>query len=190
MNAFLPALRLLLVLTLLTGVGYPLAVTGLARVFFSRPAHGSLVVANGMPVGSELLAQRFTNATNFWPRPSAADFATVPSGASNKGPTSADLKKAIEERAGALRAAHGLAADAPVPPELLLASGSGLDPHLSPEAARFQIARVARARRLDAPGMRTLAELVERSIEPPQWGMFGAPRVNVLGLNLALAGLH
>ena len=185
-TTFLPALRLLLGLTLLTGVAYPLAVTGLARLCFPRQSSGSLAIRHDKGVGSELLAQSFTNMTVFWPRPSATDFATVPSGASNKGPTSADLKKAIEERAAMLRKAHGLASDTPVPPDLLTASGSGLDPHISPEAARFQMDRVARARGFDAARREQLAQLVERHIEGPQLGFLGEPRVNVLKLNLAL----
>jgi K+-transporting ATPase ATPase C chain len=182
----LPALRLFALLTLLTGIAYPLAVTGVARLCFPRQAGGSLVVRDGKAVGSELLAQSFTNMNVFWPRPSGADFATVPSGASNKGPTSADLKQAIEGRAAVLRAAHRFAGDAPVPPELLTASGSGLDPHISPDAARFQIERVAKARGFDAAGRTRLARLVEDHVEPPSLGFLGEPRVNVLKLNLSL----
>jgi K+-transporting ATPase ATPase C chain len=185
-TTFLPALRLFLSLTLLTGLGYPLAVTAVARLCFPQVAGGSLVVREGQFVGSELLAQSFTNLAVFWPRPPGADFATVPSGASNKGPTSADLKKAIEGRAAALRAAHGLPADAPVPPDLLTASGSGLDPHISPEAARFQIERVAKAHGFDAAGRSRLARLVEDCVERPQLGFLGEPRVNVFILNLTL----
>lgn len=185
-TTFLPALRLLLGLTLLTGVAYPLAVTAVARLCFPHQATGSLVVRDGEVIGSELLAQRFTNMTLFWPRPSATDFATVPSGASNKGPTSADLKKTLEERAAFLRLAHGLASDAPIPPDLLMASGSGLDPHISPEAARFQMDRVAKARGFNAARREQLARLVEQHVEPPQFGFLGEPRVNVLKLNLAL----
>lgn len=186
---FLPALRLLALLTLLTGAAYPLAVTGVARLCFPRQAGGSLVVHEGQIIGSELLAQSFTNLTEFWPRLSAANFATVPSGAGNKGPTSADLKKAVGDRAARLRATHGLAANAPVPADLVTASGSGLDPHISPEAARFQIERVATARGFDAKGRQQLVQLVEQHIEPPQLGFLGEPRVNVLKLNLALSSI-
>lgn len=185
-STFLPALRLLLALTALTGLAYPLVVTGVARLAFPHQANASLVTRGDQVIGSELLAQSFTNPTHFWPRPSAGDFATVPSGASNLGPTSDKLQQAIAARAARLRAAHGLSADAPVPAELLLASGSGLDPHLSPEAARFQIERIARARGLDAAGRARLAARVEQHIEPPQLGFLGEPRVNVLRLNLAL----
>lgn len=185
----LPALRLLCVLTCLTGIAYPLLVTGVSRLCFPRQAAGSLARQHGRVVGSELLAQGSTNVTRFWPRPSAAEFATVPSGASNHGPTSAALRQAIARRAAHWRRSHGLPDDAPVPAGLLLASGSGLDPHLSPEAARFQIARVATARQLDAPGRERLRRLVEAHVEPPQFGFLGEPRVNVLRLNLALDAL-
>lgn len=186
MSTILTALRLFAALTVLTGVLYPLAVTGLAKLFFPRQAAGSVVTRDGRPVGSELLAQKFTGDRWFWPRPSAADFATVASGASNLGPTSSNLVAAVAARAAAFRAAHGLVADAPVPAELVFASGSGLDPHLSPEAARLQVGRVALARGLDPA--RVLA-LVERHVEGPQLGLLGEPRMNALRLNLALDGI-
>lgn len=189
MKTLLPALRLFAALALLTGAAYPLVVTGLARLLFPQEARGSLVMLDGRVRGSALLAQRFADPRYFWPRPSAGDdgtnYATVASAASNKGPTSAELARAVAARADTLRAAHHLTADAPVPPELVLASGSGLDPHLSPEAAGFQLDRVARARGWNPPQRAALARLIEQSVEAPQWGFLGEPRVNVLGLNLA-----
>lgn len=179
MKTTMQSIRIFIVLTLLTGIIYPVAMTGVAQLLFPRQANGSRVVENGNLIGSELLAQKFESPRYFWPRPSAADYATVASGASNKGPTSADLKKAIDER----RATFG--ADAPV--DLLTASGSGLDPHISPEAARSQIARVAAARNLS---IQKLSELVDQTIEPPQLGFLGEPRVNVLRLNRALDQLR
>lgn len=175
MKTILQALRLFLLLTLLTGVAYPVAVTVVARLVFPNQASGSLVFRDGQPVGSTLLAQKFESPRYFWPRPSASDYATVPSGASNLGPTSEVLKKAIAER----RSKFG--ADAPV--EMLTASGSGLDPHISPQAAAQQIARVARVRKLDPA---RVTALVTENTELPQWGIFGEPRVNVLTLNLRL----
>ena len=136
-------------------------------------------MGNGNLVGSELLGQKFESPRYFWPRPSAGDYATVASGASNKGPTSAELKKAIDER----RAIFGT--DAPV--DLLTASASGLDPHISPEAARSQVARVAAARNIS---IQKLSELIDQTIESPQFGFLGEPRVNVLRLNRALDQLH
>jgi K+-transporting ATPase ATPase C chain len=179
MKTTLQSIRIFVVLTLLTGIIYPLTMTGVAQLLFSKQANGSRVVENGNLIGSELLVQKFESPRYFWPRPSAADYATVASGASNKGPTSADLKKAIDER----RATFGT--NAPV--DLLTASGSGLDPHISPEAARSQVARVAAARKVS---IQKLSELVDQTIEPPQFGFLGEPRVNVLRLNRALDQLH
>ena len=167
-----------MLLTLLTGVAYPLAVTAVARLAFPKRSAGSLVWRDGKPVGSALLAQKFEGARYFWPRPSAGDYATVPSGASNLGPTSEALRKAIAER----RAKYG--ADAPA--DMLTASASGLDPHISPQAASQQVARVSAARRLPAE---RIAALVAEATEPPQYGIFGEPRVNVLALNLRLDAL-
>lgn len=182
MKTFLTALRLFAVLTVLTGVLYPLAVTALARVAFPAQAGGSLVNnAVGAPTGSALLAQATTSPRYFWPRPSAADYATVASGASNAAPTSAALRDAIAARASALRAAHHLAPDTPVPADLLMTSGSGLDPHLSPASAAFQAARVAAARQLP---LSTVTAAIAAHTEPGD--LLGEDRVNVLLLNLAL----
>ena len=175
MKTILQSLRAVLVFTLLTGALYPIIVTLLGRAAFTDKAGGSLINANGKIVDSTLLAQKTESPRYFWPRPSAADYATVASGASNKGPTSADLVKSIAER----RAKFG--ADAPA--EMLTASGSGLDPHISPEAAQQQAARVAAERKLPAE---KVAALIAQHTEAPQWGVFGELRVNVLTLNLAL----
>jgi K+-transporting ATPase ATPase C chain len=183
MKLITQSIMLTIVLTVLTGVIYPLVVTGIAQVAFKDQANGSLIEKNGQVVGSVFLAQQFTGEKYFWPRPSAGGYATVPSGASNKGPTSVDLQKAVDARASAFRAAHKLAADAPVPADMVFASGSGLDPHISPEAARLQVARVAAARGVNEGRIKTL---VEKFVEQPQWGFLGEPRVNVLRLNLAL----
>ena len=179
MKTILQSLRIYIILTLLTGILYPLAMTGVVQLLFPRQANGSRIVENGKLIGSDLLVQKFESPRYFWPRPSSADYATVPSGASNKGPTSADLKKSIDER----REKFGN--DAPV--DLLTASGSGLDPHISPEAARLQLARVAAARNMSIQKVTTL---VDQAIEPPQLGFLGEPRVNVLKLNLALDQLR
>jgi K+-transporting ATPase ATPase C chain len=184
------ACRMLLLLSLLTGLIYPLVVTGIATAMLPRRASGSILLRGGRPVGSALLAQRFAGARHFWPRPSAGDdgtnYATLASSASNLGPTSSKLAALVRARADRFRAAHGLSKDEAVPPDMLFASGSGLDPHISPASARLQIHRVAEARQFDATATGRLRQLVERSIEPPQVGFLGEPRVNVLYLNLNL----
>lgn len=178
------ALRMLLALTALCGAAYPLAVTGLARCGFARQAEGSLVVCDGRPIGSKWLAQSFTHAAYFQPRPSAAQYATLPSGASNQGGTSAGLQQDIQTRIDYWNGETG--GSTPVPPELLTASGSGLDPHIGPAAALFQLARVARARGFDARQTEECQVLIQRHTEGPQWGFLGESRINVLLLNCAL----
>jgi K+-transporting ATPase ATPase C chain len=193
MKTILISLRMLLLLTALNGVVYPITVTLLAKALFARQANGSLVSQNRQVIGSELLAQRFTEERYFWPRPSAggngANYVTVPSLASNKGPTSGELKTNVQNRAIAFRQAHSLTANATVPADMIFACGSGLDPHISPEAARLQIKRVAATRNFDDSHTRRVAALVEQYVEPPQLGFLGDPRVNVLKLNLALDSL-
>jgi len=182
-----PALMMLLVLTVLTGLIYPLVVTGLAQLLFPAQANGSVLTVGEQTVGSALLGQANADPRTFWPRPSATGYGALPSGGSNLAPTSTDLAALVEQRAADFRAAHGLAEDALVPAEMLFASGSGLDPHISPAAARLQVGRVAAARGLDEAAV---AALVEDHVEGPQRGIFGQPRVNVLQLNLALDGLQ
>jgi len=183
---FSQSLRLTLVYTVLVGLAYPLFVTGVVQLAFHRQANGSLVRRNGQVVGSELLAQKFENARYFRPRPSACDYATVPSGASNLGPTSEALRSNVAARVAAFRVGNQLPANAVIPGDMVFASGSGLDPHISPEAARLQVVRVAATRGLAAAQVEAL---VTTHTEPPQAGFLGEPRVNVLLLNLALDGV-
>jgi K+-transporting ATPase ATPase C chain len=178
---------MLALLTLITGIIYPLVVTGIAQLVFPAQTHGSLLMDGEQVVGSALLGQANADPRYFWPRPSATDYSTLPSGGSNLAPTSADLAASVARRAADFRAAHGLTAGDPAPVEMLFASGSGLDPHISPDAARLQIGRVAAARGLDES---QVAALVEANVEGPQLGFLGQPRVNVLLLNLALDGLE
>lgn len=186
MNALLgTAVRLLGVLTVITGMVYPMAVCGVARLGMANPAGGSLLRRDGRVVGSVLVAQSFAQDNYFWPRPSAGSFATVASGASNLGPASEKLRMQVEQRARDLRTANGRGANAPVPAELITTSASGLDPHLTLEAALFQVPRVARARGLPES---TLNQLILRALEPAAGGWLGVSRVNVLRLNLALDG--
>ena len=177
------SLRQTLLWTVLLGLLYPALVTGLAQLAFPGRANGSLVMRNGQAVGSALLAQPFADARYFWPRPSAGAYATVPSGASNLGPTSAALQSNVAANARAFLATNGLAATTPVPADMAFASASGLDPHISPEAARLQAGRVAAARGVP---LEQVGALVGNCVELPQFGFFGEPRVNVLLLNLAL----
>jgi K+-transporting ATPase ATPase C chain len=177
------SIRLTLVFTALTGLFYPLVVTGLAQWLFRDQANGSLVLRDGEAVGSALLAQSFTSLRYFWSRPSSYGYSTVPSGASNLGPTSRLLQSNVSDRVRSFRAANGLADGEAVPADFAYASGSGLDPHISPEAAHAQIARVAAARQLEPAKVDVL---VTQFVEPPQLGFLGEPRVNVLLLNLAL----
>lgn len=181
------SLVLLAAFTALTGLAYPLAVTGAARVLFPRQAGGSVLVRGGAPVGSTLIGQAFSDPRWFWGRPSAT--APVPcdglaSGGSNLGPTNPALLDAVRARVAALRAAEP-GNGAPVPVELVTASGSGLDPHLSPAGALYQVPRVARARGLPEGRVRAL---VEARVERPL-AVLGPPHVNVLELNLALDAL-
>ncbi|BEV17073.1 potassium-transporting ATPase subunit KdpC [Herbaspirillum sp. DW155] len=180
-----PAITLFILLGVLLGGLYPLLVTGLAQAFFPHQANGSLIERQGQLVGSELIGQNFTSPAYFWGRPSAAG--TFPnnglaSGGSNLGPTNPALKQAAEDRAKALQEADPGNKSA-IPMDLLTASASGLDPHISPAAAAYQVARVARVRGMTVQQVR---DLVHANSEAPQWGLFGEPRVNVLKLNLAL----
>jgi K+-transporting ATPase ATPase C chain len=177
----------LLLLTLLTGVVYPLVVTGLAQLLFPTAANGSVLVRDGTPVGSALIGQPFSDPRYFWGRPSATSpfpYNGAASGGSNLGPTNPALADAVKQRIAALRSADPENTK-PVPVDLVTASGSGLDPQISPAAAEFQVERVARARGMNAEEVR---RLVTAATQKRQWRIFGEPRVNVLQLNLALDG--
>jgi K+-transporting ATPase ATPase C chain len=178
---------MLLVWTVLTGVFYPLLVTGFSQVLFSNQANGSLIHnESGKPVGSQLIGQAFSDPKLFWGRPSATspypNNAAASSG-SNLGPSNPALVDGIKSRIQALHDADP-ANTAAIPVDLVTASGSGLDPHISPAAAEYQIARVAKARGI---GVEAVRKLVAEHTEQRQWWVLGEPRVNVLGLNLALA---
>jgi K+-transporting ATPase ATPase C chain len=184
-NILRPALVLFVVLTLLTGVAYPLVVTGLAQSLFATQARGSLVLRDGKPVGSSLIGQNFSDPKHFWGRPSATSpmaYNASASSGSNQGPLNPALSDAVKGRIEALRAADP-GNVAPVPVDLVTASGSGLDPHISLAGAQFQAARVAKARHLPLPQVQ---QLIEKHTEGQLFGFLGEPRVNVLRLNLAL----
>jgi K+-transporting ATPase ATPase C chain len=185
MKTLTTALKFIVLMTARTGIAYPLLITGVGRLFFAHQAEGSLIIDGGQVLGSELIAQKFIDPGYFWPRPSAVDYNPLPSGGSNLGPTSAGLKDSILARRSRFAAADG----APVPADLLCASGSGLDPHISPEAAHYQLERVASARQLDKAQRTALLSLIDKYTEALTIGILGQPRVNVLMLNLALDSL-
>lgn len=187
---FKPAIILFVLLSLLTGVIYPAIVTGLAQLLFPNQANGSLVKdSGGKPTGSSLIGQPFSNPGHFWGRPSATSpfpYNASASSGSNLGPTNPALVDAVKARIAALNAADP-DNKAPVPVDLITASGSGLDPHISPAAAEYQINRIAKARHIDPAKLR---DLVQAHTEARQLGFLGEPRVNVLTLNLALDAIH
>ena len=185
MSSLIQAARMLLALTLLTGVVYPLLVTGIGTALFGRQARGSLIVRDGRVVGSSLIGQPFSSPGYFWSRPSATGpvpYNAGSSSGSNLGPLHAALADSVRARIAALRAADPALA-APVPIDLVTASASGLDPHLSVAAALVQVPRVARARGLDQAAV---VRLVEAAVVPRTFGVLGEPVVNVVELNLAL----
>ena len=180
-----PALSLFILMTVVTGVLYPLAVTGVAKLAFAEQASGSLIVREGKTVGSALIGQHFSDPGHFWGRPSATGpmpYNGTGSSGSNQGPLNPALVDAVKERIEALKAADP-DNKGPVPVDLVTASASGLDPHISVAGARYQAARVARARGLDPA---VLQSLIARHTEDRLLGLFGEPRINVLALNLAL----
>jgi K+-transporting ATPase ATPase C chain len=181
----MPSLRMLIVMSVLTGIVYPLVVTGVAKLAFPRTANGSLIVSDGKTVGSDLIGQPFDDPKYFWSRPSATSpqpYNAMASSGSNLGPRNPALADAVKDRIKALRDADPGNTN-PVPIDLITASGSGLDPHISAAAADYQVARVAKARRLSPAEVR---RLVAMYTQDRTLGVLGEPRVNVLELNLAL----
>ena len=179
------ALMMFFILTILTGVAYPLAVTAIAQLLFPHQANGSLISKDAKPIGSTLIGQPFDDPKYFWGRPSATapfPYNAAASSGSNLGPTNPALIETVKMRVAALKAADP-GNDTPVPVDLVTASGSGLDPHISPASAEYQVRRVARARGREEAFVRTL---VSQHTEGRQLGMLGERRVNVLALNLAL----
>lgn len=183
MKNLVTSVLVFLVLTVITGLAYPLLVTGIAQLAFPHQANGSLIERDGKTVGSELIGQPFSGPTSFWSRPSATApaYNAGASTGSNLGPTNPALLDRVKADVGRLQKAHP--GKGPVPVDLVTASASGLDPHISPAAAFYQVERVAAARHLD-PAM--VRRLVEEHIEGRTFGILGEPRVNVLTLNLAL----
>ncbi|MBI5354759.1 MAG: potassium-transporting ATPase subunit KdpC [Chloroflexi bacterium] len=180
-----PAFFMLLIFTVITGVIYPLAVTGIAQVLFPSQSNGSLIIVDGKAVGSELIGQQFDDPKYFWGRPSAVGYNSTASSGSNYGPMNPALLDSVQTRIDALKSADP-DNTLPIPVDLVTASGSGLDPHISIAAALYQVHRVASARGLSEA---EVTSLVEKYTEGRQFGFLGEPRVNVLKLNLALDAL-
>jgi len=183
------AFMLMLVMTVLTGIAYPLVVTGISQVIFPQQADGSLAYKGGAPIGSVLIGQNYSDAKYFYSRPSAAGkdgYDAANSSGSNLGPTSKVLLDNVAKQAEKVRAENGLSSTAPVPGDLVTASASGLDPNITPEAAQIQVARVAKARNLSKQKVQAL---VDQFTLGRQFGFLGEPRVSVLKLNLALDSL-
>jgi len=189
MKIIRPLIVSFVLLTAVTGVVYPLVVTGVGKVAFSHQVNGSLIEKDGKVLGSTLIGQHFSDPKHFWGRPSGAgtfEYNGLASGGSNQGPTNPALKAAIEDRIKALHDADP-ENTAAIPVDLVTASGSGLDPEISPAAANYQLQRVAKARGLKTEQVR---DLIAQHTQEPQLGLFGEARVNVLELNLALDQLH
>ena len=182
MSQIRPAVVSFILLTILTGIVYPAIVTGIAKVAFAEKAAGSVITVNGRAIGSELIAQPFTDPQYFWPRPSAAKYDATAGSGSNLAPSNPALADSIKQRAAVFKAAD-LGNNEPIPVDLLTASASGLDPHISLAAARYQMNRVARARHKPVAEMQ---KLIEQNTESRTLGALGEERVNVLMLNLAL----
>jgi potassium-transporting ATPase KdpC subunit len=186
MKTLIISLKIYLFFTILAGIVYPLFITGIAQVAFPAKANGSLVKRNNRVIGSELIGQQFDNAIYFSSRPSAISYNPMPSGGSNYSLTNAKLKKLVQERKSFFISFNQLDSHAEIPQEMLFASASGLDPHISPKAAYLQVDRIARSRRFSNEKKQRLIKCISELTEPPQYLCLGEERVNVLLLNLCL----
>jgi K+-transporting ATPase ATPase C chain len=180
------ALKFLLVMTILTGIIYPLLMTGLAQLTYPSKANGSLIMKEGKIAGSELIGQKFDSSIYFWSRPSASGYNPIPSGGSNYGPTSDTLKKLVATRRILFAETNLMDDTTAIPNEMVFASGSGLDPHISPDGAMLQVERVSQARHFDDNQKQLLIQTIKELSEKPQFLILGEERINVLKLNLEL----
>ena len=185
-----PALRILAVMTVLTGIMYPVAMTFLSLALFPYQAKGSMIEKNGTIIGCEFIGQGFMSDKYFNSRPSAIGYNPMPSSGTNWGPTDKRMADSAKARSAQFTIQNTLSAGTPVPKEMLFASASGVDPHISPEAAQLQIERIAKVRGFNSEQTSSLKKLVEKFTQGPQMKLFGDPRVNVLMLNLAVDELH
>jgi|WetSurMetagenome_2_1015567.scaffolds.fasta_scaffold00156_3 potassium-transporting ATPase KdpC subunit len=179
-------LKFLLLMTILTGIIYPLLMTGIAQLFYPAKANGSLLFKDDKIIGSELIGQKFDSSIYFWSRPSATGYNPVPSGASNYGPTSDTLKKLVLARRVVFVKTNSIADTLTIPEEMIFASGSGLDPHISPEGAFLQTDRIIRARHFNSNQKEELLKDIKEMTEEHQFMFLGEKRINVLLLNLKL----
>lgn len=173
-------------MTILTGIIYPLLMTGVAQITFPAKANGSLIMKDGKIIGSELIGQKFDSTIYFWSRPSAIDYNPIPSCGSNFGPTSAKLKKQVADRRASFAGSNSINDTLSIPKEMIFASASGLDPHISPNAALLQVERIVSARQLDNNKKQQLMQAIKELSEEPQLSILGESRINVLALNLEL----
>jgi potassium-transporting ATPase KdpC subunit len=186
MKTLFISLKIFLFFTVLTGIVYPLFVTGIAQLVFSSKANGSLIVKNNKTIGSELIGQKFDSIIYFSSRPSAISYNPLPSGGSNFGLTNAKLKHSVDSLTKQFIIYNQLDSNTVIPSEMLFASASGLDPHISPKAAMLQVERIAKARGLSNDQKKILSQKLKELIETPQFLCLGEERINVLDLNLAL----
>jgi potassium-transporting ATPase KdpC subunit len=184
------ALRFLAAMTVLTGIIYPLIMTGMAQVIFPLKANGSLIKIDGQITGSELIGQKFDSIIYFWSRPSSNDYNPVPSSGSNYGPTSDMLKKQVAARRILFAEINSVQDASRIPEEMIFASGSGLDPHISPVAALLQADRIIKARHFDKHQEEKLLAGIKNMTEPPQFLILGEKRINVLKLNIKLNSIE
>jgi K+-transporting ATPase ATPase C chain len=184
------ALKFLLVMTILTGIIYPLVMTGVAQLCFPYKANGSLIVKDGKIIGSELIGQKFDSNNYFWSRPSAIAYNPVPSGASNYGPTNDTLKKQVTARRALFAEKNSISDLFTIPKEMVFASASGLDPHISPQSALMQVERISKARQFDNSEREKLLKIINELTEGPQFLFLGEQRINVLSLNIELSKIR
>jgi K+-transporting ATPase ATPase C chain len=180
------ALKFLLLMTILMGIIYPLFMTGVAQLIYPSKANGSLILKDGKIIGSELIGQKFDSSIYFWSRPSAIGYNPIPSGASNYGPTSDTLKKQVGVRRDLFGKMNSIPDVLTIPKEMIFASGSGLDPHISPEAALMQVDRISQSRHFDNTRKEKLLKAIKDITESPQYLFLGEERINILILNLEL----
>jgi potassium-transporting ATPase KdpC subunit len=186
MKRLIISLKIFLFLTVLTGIIYPLLITGIAQVVFHEKANGSFIVIGNRTIGSRLIGQQFDSSEYFISRPSAVSYNPLPSGGSNYGLTNAALKRLVEERRKKFIEFNQLDSNTIIPSEMLFASASGIDPHISQEAALMQVERISKARNLNSSAKKSLVQMVESLTEKPQFSVLGEEKVNVLILNLEL----